>query len=73
MATYNITGRIKSIGKTQEISEKFRKRELILLESVVRQSPHRLNPPSFQPTSESAWRKIKAYQRLLSWPSENVL
>ena len=34
MATYNITGRIKSIGKTQDISEKFRKRELILLESV---------------------------------------
>ncbi|MCB0786749.1 MAG: DUF3127 domain-containing protein [Flavobacteriales bacterium] len=34
MATYTISGTIKSIGKTQDISDKFRKRELILLEAV---------------------------------------
>ncbi len=32
MATYTITGTIKTVGKTQDISDKFRKRELILLE-----------------------------------------
>lgn len=34
MATYSITGTIKQIGQTQEISPTFRKRELILLQPV---------------------------------------
>ncbi|MCB9169645.1 MAG: DUF3127 domain-containing protein [Flavobacteriales bacterium] len=34
MASYSITGTIKSVGKTQDVSDKFRKRELILLETV---------------------------------------
>lgn len=34
MPTYSITGTIKQIGQTQEISPTFKKRELILLEPV---------------------------------------
>ena len=34
MPTYSITGTIKQIGQTQEISSTFKKRELILLEPV---------------------------------------
>ena len=40
MAQVTITGSIKSIGKTQDVSASFRKRELVIIESVGQRPAH---------------------------------
>lgn len=40
MAQVTVTGSIKSIGKTQEVSASFKKRELVIIESVGQRPAH---------------------------------